>query len=475
MPKKRIRTWLALITGAAGLLMVAAILVVLGVFATPIHRRAQDVPSRTHSTPSPTWADAVERGRQTARTGVVDQNLPGLSVAVGAGGHIVWSEGFGWADLETRAPVTPDTQFRIGTASTVLTSAAIGRLLEKDQLKLDQEIQIAVPQFPTKPWPVTLRQLMGHVAGVSTDSEDGRPLSSERCERPVDALPHFADRALLFEPGTKYRLSKYGWILVSAAVEAAGGQPFLTFIREQIFQPLGMHRTGAESATEENPERVGEAAEDMPLVRLLDDVILKPLGIGGAKAPSATDRATFYAPGFGPDPLFRYHMHVMLPRNRSCYTGAMAFLSTPADLVRFGLAIDSGKVLQLETVQLLQTSLRLTSGEETGYGLGWDVETVTLAGAPTRAAGHDGESFGEKMVSFIMFRERGIVVAVMSNTSYADTRTLALKIAAAFAERASNRGAPALPPPREATADHRSLGAGGEAPPRADLKVRPSS
>jgi hypothetical protein len=68
----------------------------------------------------------VEQARQIARADLVEQNLPGLSVAVGAGGEIVWAEGFGYADLEERVPVRPNTRFRIGTASTALTSAAVG-------------------------------------------------------------------------------------------------------------------------------------------------------------------------------------------------------------------------------------------------------------------------------------------------------------------------------------------------------------
>src|SRR6185436_5583126 len=104
----------------------------------------------------------------------------------------------------------------------------------------------------------------------------------QRCERPVDALQHFADSELLFEPGTQYRYSKYGWILVSAAIEAAAHKPFLEFMREQIFQPLGMNATGAESSTEENPEHVGEPEEDAPILTLIREVILMPLGFGGA-------------------------------------------------------------------------------------------------------------------------------------------------------------------------------------------------
>ena len=134
--------------------------------STPLHPNPKDVPSVTHAAPSPKWAAAVEQGRQLARAGLVEQNLPGLSVAVGVGGDIVWAEGFGWADIEKRVPVAPGMRFRIGHASKALTSAAVGLLLEKGRLRLDDEIQTYVPEFPRKQWPVTLRQLMGHVAGV---------------------------------------------------------------------------------------------------------------------------------------------------------------------------------------------------------------------------------------------------------------------------------------------------------------------
>jgi serine beta-lactamase-like protein LACTB len=407
----RIQTLLALAVVAVGLLLAA----ILGLFAymsataRPLHPDPHGVPSVTRSAPSRHWAGAVERGRHIMRAGLAEQNLPGLSVAVGVDGDIVWAEGFGWADLENRVPVAPNIRFRIGTASNVLTSAAVGLLLEKDRLTLDDEIQTYVPEFPKKQWPVTLRQLMGHLAGVGTDSGDEGPLFSQRCERPVEALRFFAERSLLFEPGTRYRYSSYGWILVSAAVEAAADEPFLTFMRKQIFEPLGMDDTTADSATEPIP-----------------------------------DRATPYFPRFAADP--RYGLHLMRQIDYSCYAGASVFLSTPSDLVRFGMAINSrlrrqgfgaqgGKLLQPATVQLLQTSQRLASGEETGYGLGWDLETVALTDGQTRLVGHDGESLGGMVASFMAFHERGIVVAVISNISYADTFSLAVSIAQAFAER----------------------------------------
>jgi serine beta-lactamase-like protein LACTB, mitochondrial len=398
--KFRYQTWLGLLVAAV--LAIPAFVLGLWLYvsatAPVLHPDPQHVPSVMASAPPRKWVKAVDQGRQIARTAVTEQNLPGISVAVGADGEIVWAEGFGWADLENQRKVAPDTRFRIGTASVPLTSAAVGLLLEKQRLKLDDQIQTHVPAFPKKQWPVTLRQVMGHVAGIRTDSGDEGPLFSMHCERPVDALQAFAEDSVLFEPGTQYRYSSYGWILMSAAVEAAADEPFMTFMRKQIFEPLRMDDTRAEFGTE-------------------------PAG----------GRATSYFPRFAADP--GYGLHLMRPIDYSCYAGSSAFLSTPSDLVRFAMAINGGKLLQPATVQLLQTSQQLPSGQETGYGLGWDLETVALGEKETRLVGHDGESLGGMVASFMTFPEHGIVVSVTSNISYANTYSLAVKIAEAFSRR----------------------------------------
>jgi serine beta-lactamase-like protein LACTB len=401
--RARSKSWrqrgLALIPWAVGLPLAAGVglyAYVLGTM-TALHPNPQTIESVTNAAPATKWGDAVQQSRQNVRAALADHNLPGLSVAVGAGGEIVWAEGFGWADIENRAPVTPDTRFRIGTASTALTSAAVGLLLENNRLELDDPIRKYVPDFPEKKWPVTLRQVMGHTAGIGTDGGDEGPLFSVRCERPVDALPYFKDRALLFEPGTRYRYSNYGWILMSAAIESAAHEPFVRFMDSGIFKPLRMDHTEAESD-----------AESMP------------------------HRATSYFPRFAADP--RYGPDVMRPLDYSCYAGSSVFLSTPSDLVRFALAIDRGQLLRPATAQLLRTSQRLPSGQETGYGLGWDLETASVAGKQTTIVGHDGESLGGMVASFWTFPERGLVVSVMSNISYADTFGISVKIAQAFAQ-----------------------------------------
>ncbi len=396
-------TWLALIAAAVGLLLtaVAGLHVYMTATATPLHPDAERVPSRSLAPPSPAWAQAADRARRAMREGLAAQNLAGMSVAVGVGGEIVWTEGFGWAHLDDQVPVSPETRFRIGTASVALTSAAAGLLLEQGALTLDDEIQNHVPEFPRKPWPVTLRQVMGQVAGLRSDGGDESPLFSQRCERPVEALSHFGERALLFEPGTQYRYSNYGWILVSAAIEsAARDEPFLSVMRDRVFAPLGMEDTQPDDATQP----------------------------GGRQATS-------YFPRYAADP--RYGLDVMRPLDYSCYAGASVFVSTPSDLVRFGLAMTRGTLLQPATVELLQASLRLPSGEETGYGLGWDLERVAIGGRQIRVVGHDGEVLGGRVASLVIVPERDLVIAVLSNTSYADTPALARQVAEAFTAAAS--------------------------------------
>jgi CubicO group peptidase (beta-lactamase class C family) len=398
MSKRRIETWLALFAAAVGLLLVAigSLWVYSSATAPVLHPNPQDVPSVSRPAPGPKWAGAVKQAQQIVRTTLAEKNLPGLSVAVGIGGEIEWAEGFGFADLEKKVTVAPDTRFRIGSASTVLTSAAVGRLLEQGKLNLDDPIQKHVPEFPDHESPVTLRQVMAHVAGIPSDGGDEGELFSQHCDRPADALPFFAKRALRFAPGTEYRYSNYGWILVSAAVEAAAGEPFLTVMHDEVFERLGMHDTV--------PDTTSEAA--------------------------APDRATSYFPRFASDP--RYGPDLMRELDFSCYAGASVFLSTPSDLVRFAMAINGSKLLQPATVQLLQTSQRLPDGKETGYGLGWDLETVTIAGKEMRTVGHDGDVLGGTAASLLTFPEQGLAIALTSNTSYADTFAIAVKIAQAF-------------------------------------------
>lgn len=382
--------WLALAVVVVGILLTAALgtYTLMSINDKPLHPDLGKIPAVRDFDPAPRWANAAKQSRTIARQGLAQQNLPGLSVAVGVGGAIVWAEGFGWANLEDKTPVDPETQFRIGHVSVPLTSAAAGRLVEEGRLHLDADIQEYVPAFPVKKWPVTLRDLMGHVAGVIhyRDDEWGDKPSAH-CGRASDGLQTFARDPLLFEPETRYHYSTYGWVLVSAAIEAAAGQPFFEFMRANVFKPLGMDRTGVDSA---------------------------------GPAPG---RATSYFRG-------NFDNAITTGVDYSCFAGGGAFLSTPSDLVRFGMGVNG--LLQPETLRRLQSRQLLKSGKETDYGLGWMLDTVDLAGEQTRIAGHSSRTMEGASTSFWVIPDRGLVVAVASNMSFADMRSIALAIAQAF-------------------------------------------
>ena len=380
----------------------AALLVLATPFLAACTYRVHEDPSALHSEvdkpPAAEHLDAVERARPLVRAYVVEKNVPGLSVAVGMDGQVVWAEGFGWADMEERRPVTPRTLFRVGSAARPMTAAAVGVLRERGRLDLDAPVRQYVPSLGEELGSATTRQLMGHVAGVRHYGDDEELLyMREHCDSPLDGLKLFADDPLRFAPGRRYEFSSYGWTLVGAVVEAAAGEPFLDFMRREVFDPLGM----------------GETALDDP-------------------DHPRTETTTFYWPFADRDTS--YGIEDANNPDNTCIQGGDALLSTPSDVVRFGGGMLAGRLIRAETLEMLRTPLTLASGESTGYGLGWFVRSVPFGpGTSTRLFGHGGISAGGS-TSFLTLPERGIVVAVTANVSYARELTLlSLRLAQTFA------------------------------------------
>jgi len=367
---------------------------------TPVVHRED--PSELHSEiaepPAPDHADAVARARPLVRAFVVEGNLPGLSLAVGVNGQVVWTEGFGWADIDTRRPVTPKTLFRIGSVAMPMTAAAVGVLHERGLLDLDAPVSKYLPGLPERKGSITTRQLMGHVAGVRHYGDDEELLyMHDHCTGPLEGLKLFADDPLLFAPGTRYAFSSYGWTLVGAVVEAAAGEPFLEFMKRAVFVPVGMGDT------------------------VLDD-----------RTHPAADTTSFYWPFANRDPS--YGIEDANDPDSTCTQGGAGLLSTPSDVVRFGAAMLDGRVIRAGTLDMLRTPLELASGESTGYGLGWFVRSVPLGPKGNTALyGHGGISAGGS-TSFLTLPEYGIVVAVTTNLSYAaELPSLSLRLAQIFA------------------------------------------
>ncbi|MGE0451539.1 MAG: serine hydrolase [Vicinamibacterales bacterium] len=280
--RRRLPAWLWRTALAGGVVIAgfAAFLSHAVTVAAPLFPRPQDVPSVSEGTVRPHWAAAVDRARPMVRAAIVGQNLPGVSIAVGIDGGLVWAEGFGWRDVATQTPVTPATRFNIGTAASAVTAGAPG--------------------------------------------------------------------------------------------------------------PLGLLDTGADAAAEWSPEAIGEPGEDFPPLTIIRHVILQPMGLAPAEYPLPHHRATFYVPrSDANDP--RRGRRLMYMRDLACCAGAMAFYSTPSDLVRVALATKAGSV--------------------------------------------DGELAGGRVMSLTTGRDGRIAVAVASNTAYADTAALARSVAEVFAEQ----------------------------------------
>jgi serine beta-lactamase-like protein LACTB len=355
------------------------------------HSALYDMPSQPAGSPAPAFAHAVDSARGAVRRLIRAGNLPGVSVAVGRKGNLVWAEAFGWADVSRDQPATPETLYPVGSISKSLTATAAGLLHQRGRLDFNVPIQTYLPEFPQKRWPITTGQLMGHIAGVVRSDGMGETLRQPHCSNARAAIDAVARDTLVFEPGTRWQYSNFGWRLVGAVVEAVAGEPFLEFMDREVFDRAGMMRT-------------------VPDVR--DE---------GAHESVKYDRATLGM-------LRRGHDIDM-----SCSMAPGGFLSTPTELVRFGYAMLHRTLLDSATVDVFWTPQRLKSGAPTGYGYGWGIENVRLGddqAATTRMIGHGGAVLGAR-ASLMIFPDEDMVVAVMTNAD-GDVSRFAREIAGIF-------------------------------------------
>ncbi|MGH7973007.1 MAG: serine hydrolase domain-containing protein, partial [Limisphaerales bacterium] len=282
----------------------------------------------------------------------------------------VWSEGFGFRDLERKLPVTSNTLFRIGSVSKALTSAGLALLVERGQLDLDAPVQEYVPDFPQKDGTITTRLLAGHLAGIrhyqGKEMLLDRPFASAHA-----ALAIFENDPLVAPPGAKFSYSTYGWTLISAVMESAAHEGFLSYMHENVIKPLGMTHTHADRKDKPDPECT-----------------------------------QFYGNGTTPGKF------VTEPIVDNSYKWAGGgYLSTPEDLVRFGSALLKPGFLTAKSLALLFTSQRTSAGMATGYGVGWFIRTDAQG---HRVLIHTGGSIGGS--SFLLLHpETRTVVALACN------------------------------------------------------------
>ena len=140
--------------------------------------------------------------------------LPGLAVVIAKGRDIILSKGYGYADRDRQGRIEPDVHlFRIGSISKSVTAAALARMAARRQIDLDAPIGTYLPALPADKGALTLRQIGGHLAGIR-HYNGFEFLSQQRYQDVLQPLDVFIRDTLLFEPGTKYAYSTYGWTLI---------------------------------------------------------------------------------------------------------------------------------------------------------------------------------------------------------------------------------------------------------------------
>lgn len=334
------------------------------------------------------YQTSIDSARVLAQEMLNDNGIPGMAVAVSVKGELVWSEGFGFSNLDNESPVDPaTTMFRIGSVSKTLTAAAVGKLMQTGKVDLDEKVQTYVPNFPEKRFPITVKQVAGHIAGIR--HYRGNEMMSDKYYSTVtEGLEIFKNDALLFEPGTDYNYSSYGWNLVSAVVEGAAEDDFLTYMSKEVFNPLQMENTMADMASNEIPNRTNF------YVRNEEGVVNAPY----------VDNSYKWAGG--------------------------GFISSAEDLIKFGVAHTKPGFLSAEILGELQESQYLINGDTTEYGVGW------ASGIDERGysfVGHSGGSVGG-ITQFWIYPKEEVIVAMVTNISpvrYGDTDS---KIAWLFIE-----------------------------------------
>ncbi len=329
------------------------------------------------ATPAPPVADPrVVAAEQQLRAFLEKRRIPGLAVAVGLDGQVVYQQAFGVADLETKAPVTADSVFPLGSTSKAFTALLLGQLVEAGKIDLDAPIQTYVPTFPPKSHPITTRMLAGHLAGLRNYNRAAGEYENQKNFPTVEAaVGIFKDDPLEFEPGTRHSYSVYGFVLLSAALEGASGKSFFDLLEAQLSKPLGLSSTAPCRTTV--PGLVTSYSAGM---------------FGMPVAAPPTDLSNKWAAG--------------------------GLCSTPLEMVRLGNAVLAGTVVRSETFTLLTTPQRLKDGSDSGagYGMGWRSGTKKLgaSGREVRVVHHGGTANGA-MSFFVLFPAERLVISLQSN------------------------------------------------------------
>lgn len=292
---------------------------------------------------------------------------PSVSVAVVNGGKLIYAKAFGSADLEANHPADVNTRYAVRSISKQFTVAALLMLQEQGKLSLDDKVSKYFPKL-TRASEVSIRQLLSHTSGY----EDYAPQDYLIPEwthptTPGAILDRWAGKPLNFEPGTKWQYSNTNYVLAGEIFEKASGQPLVAFLREKIFEPLGM-----------------KSASDWPPDKPSDAVAYTRYAAGPPRRVGREATGWYFAAG--------------------------ELAMTPSDLAKWDIAFLQKKLLSAKSYAEFTHEMKLANGDSTHYALGL---TVTELGEMP-VFQHGGEVSGF-ISSNAVFPTREGAVIVLSN------------------------------------------------------------
>jgi CubicO group peptidase (beta-lactamase class C family) len=261
---------------------------------------------------------------------MANEHVPVLTIGFFKGDQY-WVKSFGFSDVENQVRTTNESAYRYASVQKTMTAVAVLQLAERKQLDLDAEIQTYVPYFPREPYPITARQLLGHLGGiphyVNRDAE--QHITTHKTTR--EAIAIFENFDLVAEPGTRYSYSSYGYNLLGAAIEGASKQSYGDYMREHVWGPAGMRNTRLDDPRAIIPHRVRG-------YRFVD---------GALQNSEFIDVSSRFAAG--------------------------GSRGTVPDLLAFLRALNGEELLSAPSLQMMVTPGKTKDGQPTAYGLGWQI------------------------------------------------------------------------------------------------------
>ncbi len=312
-------------------------------------------------------AQDYERIEKLAGLFLQQTNVPGFSMAISKEGDVVYSKGFGLANVKASIPMDPTIQLRTASVAKVLTATAIGRLATEQKLNFDDPIGIHVPYIDVQYSNLTIRQLSGHTSGLK-HRPNVTGYRNKQFAWMKETLPFITD-PLLFEPGTDYQYSTNAFNLLGVIIEEVSGMSYEMYMRKHIFEPLEMRQTFAEDIKKTNPKNT-------ELYFLKKGKLLK----------EKLTSASYKLPGAG-------------------------FRSTPTDLVKLTNAYSNGMISEEVVAQMFQNNM-LRNGKKTNVGITWRISTDVYG---NQAIEHAGSWRGTRTV-LVYYPKEQLSIALMINT-----------------------------------------------------------